>query len=682
MGYLEGLLGGYMDRHHEIETQSRNAAHDAMIDQGNIYKSLLNSPDPKIKALAATGIIELGNPSRKKGGLSGWMGEMEQSPSYPRLMDYIRNLPETEQAAALAPTTPTGGAIPQTSTAPGGPGSAALPATSVTTGGPAPTPAPSPAGNGAPQEPGPAGTPTPQVGPPNYMGPRIVPGQPLPPGLVDQPPAPGGEPPPWTARMLPMIGTRVTPPPSTPNFAAPPPEAAQAPAQAPPPGAAAPPPQPPAGPPITAPAGPPPPPILAATKEGPGASPAAGGPPTTTAQRLASPPPKPPRQYTRADVFPTLEDTQIRTARAKEMGDFEALVDVGTRSGEPDPEKWAANLIAQERMRAHGGSASPYQSIEIEYTDAQGQIHKTLGSFDKTAGRYIDAMGRPIPGNVVRAQPASSLGQGPFVNMAMNQLHVSVLDVRNDPELSAQVNQLADQLRENAALATGTGAGNARANAPLTVPQAQATRLPVGTRGGQLTGQAIPTAVQADRRIAISQMLSWIDQIDDSLNVIPSKAELGGYAPGAAIWLRRKQPEYREGFAALDDAINQILSSLSRTVQMNVGTQTELDAKRAMDTLAQIQGSLSDPLGGDTQESARVRLEGTRQYLREVLGSLPATPVPTAVATPPPGPPQGAATATPGAGAPTDPSEVPPPGVKLWTSPSGKVYVNGKLVSR
>jgi hypothetical protein len=126
-------------------------------------------------------------------------------------------------------------------------------------------------------------------------------------------------------------------------------------------------------------------------------------------------------------------------------------------------------------------------------------------------------------------------------------------------------------------------------------------------------------------------MADWIDRIGRALDVLPAKDSLGGYAPGIAIATMRNLPQYREAFATLDSDINPILAALSRSVQGNVGTQTEEDAKRAKQTLGEIEGRLRNPLVGDTRESARARLVETKAYLQQQLAALPATPIPTAV---------------------------------------------------
>src|SRR5262245_61702965 len=192
MGWLEGLLTGYANRHYEIGREKMREAELAADREERVFNTLLNSQYKDIQDYAAAGILDLSNPRRRKGGVAGWMGEIEQTP----YLDMIRRTrerlaedPEYAEAnlrrtyypwlgqggargveqGGTPPTTPS---IPtpagQVAPAASPQGSAALPSTAVTTGGPMtpPTPPPTPAQPPAAQ---PAAAPQPGA-PPRYSG--------------------------------------------------------------------------------------------------------------------------------------------------------------------------------------------------------------------------------------------------------------------------------------------------------------------------------------------------------------------------------------------------------------------------------------------------------------------------------------------------------------------------------
>src|SRR5215831_7523889 len=140
MGWLEGWLSGFSDRHREYEKENLAQAQAALEREGAIYKVLLTSDNPAIRTAAVTGLLGQARPMRRKSGLAGWMGEMESDPLYPTLMKYI-NTPQvlgvtqepdivtTPEQAGYKPTMPaakpgTAAMSPVQTTAPGAPGPA------------------------------------------------------------------------------------------------------------------------------------------------------------------------------------------------------------------------------------------------------------------------------------------------------------------------------------------------------------------------------------------------------------------------------------------------------------------------------------------------------------------------------------------------------------------------------
>lgn len=123
MGYLEGLLQGFNERHQQYRDEQMQLERERNQRETAVFNTLLSSPDPEIQSLAATGMITGAMGPSRKGGLSGWIGDMTQNP----IMGQIRNL------IATPVTTPA--ALPSrniTGIAAGAPGSASEVSTQTT----------------------------------------------------------------------------------------------------------------------------------------------------------------------------------------------------------------------------------------------------------------------------------------------------------------------------------------------------------------------------------------------------------------------------------------------------------------------------------------------------------------------------------------------------------------------
>lgn len=135
MGYIEGLLGGFTTRRNDVFAENLRAEELAHERESAIYNTLLSSPDPEMRSLALTSLLDTaGGPKRAK-GLRGFMSEVDRSSNLPavrRLMQtpvteqrrvpsgqqprqFIPTPPPSDQPAAQAETSPTtGGAMAQT----------------------------------------------------------------------------------------------------------------------------------------------------------------------------------------------------------------------------------------------------------------------------------------------------------------------------------------------------------------------------------------------------------------------------------------------------------------------------------------------------------------------------------------------------------------------------------------
>lgn len=102
MAYLEGLLAGFMGRKAEVEAENLRAAELAAQRESDVFKALLGSDNPEIQAMATAGLLESTQPKKRKGGLKGWLGEMETSPTFAKLMSFIQTpQPTTEERETL-----------------------------------------------------------------------------------------------------------------------------------------------------------------------------------------------------------------------------------------------------------------------------------------------------------------------------------------------------------------------------------------------------------------------------------------------------------------------------------------------------------------------------------------------------------------------------------------------------
>jgi hypothetical protein len=422
MGWLEGLLTGYAGTLGDIRRENARAAELSANREGDVFKALLNSDNPEIRGMAATGLLSSTQPKRVKGGFGGWMGEMEANPMYPQLMKYI-NTPQrtvTETTVPGLPSRQTQGFLPASAV----PGQTPLaqPTTSPTEGEPMEAPQPLP---GSVQPPPPSGAlasratlpfyddamgdeqghpagQSPQLGRPPALPSRMT-LNPYDDALGDAQGHPSGQQPVGATGTFsgpppapPAIGTSGTTETQGPAGFPTSPEGTrfvqqlQAPAR---PGEG--------GwwlddkgqqwtmvndqilkagqPPVTP---PPAPPIL-----DPRQAPLTPGPAVGRVDRTET--------YALPHAFPTAEETAIKQRRAIETGDFEALTDVARRSGQANPEKWAADLIASSKLRAgqsiHEGDARQDANgnwVQDLY-DNTGRVIGQIPAGAKGAGRAL-----------------------------------------------------------------------------------------------------------------------------------------------------------------------------------------------------------------------------------------------------------------------------------------------------
>lgn len=104
MGYIEGLLGGFAGRKHEVEKENIRQADLAATREHGVYAALMNADDPEVRALALSGLLDSANPKPKKSGLKGWLGEREASPVHQQLLQLLKT-PTLQQVTEPGPPT-------------------------------------------------------------------------------------------------------------------------------------------------------------------------------------------------------------------------------------------------------------------------------------------------------------------------------------------------------------------------------------------------------------------------------------------------------------------------------------------------------------------------------------------------------------------------------------------------
>lgn len=236
-----------------------------------------------------------------------------------------------------------------------------------------------------------------------------------------------------------------------------------------------------------------------------------------------------------------------------------------------------------------------------------------------------------------------------------------------EPEQMQVVISMEQQMLQAEGTSRRLGTGIGAFQAPIDIPTAQTTGQAVGTSAAQIAGQVVPTSADRVQRRGLEALKLDLARVQELLAVLPSENELAGAAPGATLAVRRrmnsasaiidpatnKPLSHRAAIAQLEGVVEAAVGVLNRTRNQQVGTQTEQDAQRAYNSLIQIQKGLTDPFGGDTRESAAIRLTEALAGLDRVIAALPEQPVPV-------GPGAAGATTPPGAGAP--PAAVAPGG--------------------
>jgi hypothetical protein len=116
--FYSGLFEGFDTTRESRYQENLKAEADARAQEGNVYKYLLSSSDPKIQALAMSGLFESARPGSRAKGLKGFMGEVQGGEIYPQILSAME---EQVSDQAAPPAKPNSAALPSTTPVHGGP---------------------------------------------------------------------------------------------------------------------------------------------------------------------------------------------------------------------------------------------------------------------------------------------------------------------------------------------------------------------------------------------------------------------------------------------------------------------------------------------------------------------------------------------------------------------------------
>lgn len=394
----------------------------------------------------------------------------------------------------------------------------------------------------------------------------------------------------------------------------------------------------------------------------------------TSDPRLATAPPEmssvttsKPRQVLRTPGQQAQEQATGHAAGAVE-GEIQGLVAAGVAPAE------ARATVLLKMRKAAGLGAAPFQAVAGETLDeVTGKYRPTYGTFDKQTGGWKDANGKPLT-NFRRAPTGANTSRSDSgrISEAIAQrdygMSMSNLAIENPDALIDVAEKAANFGQENARATTAAreGAKNDSAlDKPVDLKTAQATGAPVGAPQRSFVGQQVPTQESMKTEMELKNARSQMEQIIPLLDVLPSQHELiGGLAPGMVLAKRRVTD--RERVAALESAVQNIAAPMQRAKGDTRLSNADMD--RAFDQMVQLKAGLSNPLGGDTRESALARIRQTMQFLDLAESNRIQRPTPGGAAAAPGTPPPG------GKGKGAAPGQ---PGAE-WQMIGGKLYHNGQ----
>lgn len=344
----------------------------------------------------------------------------------------------------------------------------------------------------------------------------------------------------------------------------------------------------------------------------------------TSDPRLATAPPEMssvttsrPRQVLRSPGQLAQEQAAGHAQGAVE-GEIQGLVAAGVAPAEAR----ATVLLKMRRAAGLGANPpTPFQAVAGETLDeVTGKYRQTFGTFNKQTGGWTEKNGVPLTNfrrtptgaNTSRSDSgriSEAIAQRDY-GMSMSNLAIEM------PEALIDVAEKAANFgQENARATTAAreGAKNDSAlDKPVDLKTSQATGAPVGAKQKEFVGQSVPTQESMKTEMELKNARQQMETIIPLLDILPSQHELiGGLAPGMVLAKRRVTD--RERVAALESAVQNIAAPMQRAKGDTRLSNADMD--RAFDQMVQLKAGLTNPLGGDTRESALARIRQTMQFL-------------------------------------------------------------------
>lgn len=371
-------------------------------------------------------------------------------------------------------------------------------------------------------------------------------------------------------------------------------------------------------------------------------------------------------------VFQSPEVQALTQARGQAQGAMEGEIAAALAAGASPAE---AKALALQKLRRASGLGSPFQAVAGETLDTDtGKWRPTYGTFNKQTGSWQDAQGQPLS---TFRRTATTGATGRSDTARLSEAGAQYLFGRSMGELALEepdkLIHVADWVKDYKVKEAGEVTG-ARADAnntavmdkPADFTVSQRAGVAVGTTPSQVAGQIVPTAESMKTEMELKNARQQLNEILPLLEVLPSQHELiGGVLPGAVLAKRRVTN--REAVAALESAVQNIAAPMQRAKGDTRLSNADLD--RALDQIVQIKAGLTNPLGGDTKESALARIRQTMAFLDLADKNRIQRVQPGA---PPPGGAGAKGKGKPGAaGSATQPGQE-------WQMIGGKLYHNGQ----
>jgi len=107
MSYWTGLVSGFQESREGNITRQMELDKARRGEESKIFEYLLQSNDPEMRALALTGLLESARPGQRKGGLAGYLGDIQGGQMYPQVLARMNEqVPDEGVGGGPAPPRP------------------------------------------------------------------------------------------------------------------------------------------------------------------------------------------------------------------------------------------------------------------------------------------------------------------------------------------------------------------------------------------------------------------------------------------------------------------------------------------------------------------------------------------------------------------------------------------------